>query len=37
MAKKETKAASPAIVDSVESLAARIAEVKAAQKEFATF
>ena len=35
MAKKEV--VSPAIVDSVESLAARIAEVKAAQKKYSTF
>ncbi|MFQ9510400.1 MAG: bifunctional acetaldehyde-CoA/alcohol dehydrogenase [Lachnospiraceae bacterium] len=35
MAKKEV--VTPAIVDSVESLAARIAEVKAAQKKYSTF
>ncbi len=38
MAKNETKKTiSPEIVDTVEALAIRIAEVKAAQKEFATF
>jgi len=37
MAKNETKAVAFELVDSAEALAAKIAEVKAAQKEFATF
>ncbi len=37
MAKNEKTVTSPAIVDSVEALEARLAEIRAAQKEFATF
>ncbi len=37
MAKKETKVASPEIVDNMEALAIRIGEIKEAQKKFATY
>ncbi len=37
MAKKETKVTSPEIVDSMETLAIRIKEIKEAQKKFATY
>lgn len=37
MAKKETKVTSPATVETLEDLQIRMAEVRAAQKEFATF
>ena len=37
MAKKETKVTSPEIVDSMESLAIRLGEIREAQKKFATY
>ena len=37
MTKKEAVVTSPAIVDNMEALQARMAEIKAAQREFATF